>query len=41
MNQEASVEEHDEFTLEEKVKYGILGLVVLGGSFFIGSCFIT
>ena len=36
MNQEASVEQHDEFTLEEKIKYGILGLVVLGGSFFIG-----
>ena len=36
MNQEASIEQHDEFTLEEKIKYGILGLVVLGGSFFIG-----
>ncbi len=36
MNQEASVDQHDEFTLEEKIKYGILGLVVLGGSFFIG-----
>jgi hypothetical protein len=36
MNQETSIEQHDEFTLEEKIKYGILGLVVLGGSFFIG-----
>ncbi len=26
----------DEFTVEEKIKYGILGLVVIGGSFFIG-----
>ncbi len=26
----------DEFTLEEKIKYGILGVIVLGGSFFIG-----
>lgn len=26
----------DEFTLEEKIKYGIIGLVVLGGAFFIG-----
>jgi hypothetical protein len=26
----------DAFTLEEKVKYGILGILVLGGSFFIG-----
>lgn len=24
------------FTLEEKIKYGLLGLVILGGSFFIG-----
>lgn len=36
MNQETSTTHQDEFTLEEKVKYGILGLVVLGGSFFIG-----
>ncbi len=36
MNQETSIQEHDEFTLEEKIKYGILSLVVLGGSFFIG-----
>src|SRR5688500_17581218 len=36
MNQEVSTGQHDEFTLEEKIKYGILGLVVLGGSFFIG-----
>jgi hypothetical protein len=26
----------DEFTPEEKIKYGILGVIVLGGSFFIG-----
>ncbi len=26
----------DEFTIEEKIKYGILGVIVLGGSFFIG-----
>ncbi len=26
----------DEFTLEEKVKYGILGVIVLGASFFVG-----
>lgn len=26
----------DEFTLEEKIKYGIAGIVVLGASFFIG-----
>jgi hypothetical protein len=36
MNAETSTHEQDEFTLEEKIKYGILGLVVLGGSFFIG-----
>jgi hypothetical protein len=26
----------DEFTLEEKIKYGIAGIIVLGASFFIG-----
>ncbi len=33
---ETSIHEHDEFTLEEKIKYGIIGVIVLGGSFFIG-----
>lgn len=28
--------EHDDFTLKEKLSYGIVGLVVLSGSFFIG-----
>ncbi len=36
MNPETPAHQQDEFTLEEKIKYGILGLVVLGGSFFIG-----
>lgn len=36
MNQESPIHQQDEFTLEEKIKYGILGVVVLGGSFFIG-----
>src|SRR6266498_665667 len=27
---------HDEFTLKEKLTYGIVSVVVLGGSFFIG-----
>lgn len=36
MSTETSTHEPDEFTIEEKIKYGILGLVVLGGSFFIG-----
>jgi len=27
---------HDEFTLKEKLTYGIVSIVVLGGSFFIG-----
>ena len=36
MNQETSIHQQDEFTLEEKVKYGILGVILLGGSFFIG-----
>jgi hypothetical protein len=31
-----STENHDDFTLKEKLTYGIVGLVVLGGSFFIG-----
>jgi len=30
----------EEITLEEKIKYGILGLVVLGGCFFIGRAII-
>ena len=36
MKTETSTHEHDEFTLKEKLQYGILGLVVIGGSFFIG-----
>ena len=36
MRTEASPTEQDEFTIEEKVKYGMIGLVLLGGSFFIG-----
>jgi hypothetical protein len=36
MNHETSIEENDDFTLEEKIKYGIIGLIVVGGSFFIG-----
>lgn len=32
----ASYEEHEDFTLKEKLTYGIVGLVVLSGSFFIG-----
>jgi len=36
MNPETSIHQQDEFTLEEKIKYGILGVIVLGGSFFIG-----
>jgi hypothetical protein len=28
--------EQDKFTLEEKIKYGIIGTVVLGAAFFIG-----
>ena len=31
-----STYEHDDFTLKEKLTYGIVGLVVLSGSFFIG-----
>src|SRR5258706_16151771 len=34
MNQGTST--HDEFTLKEKLTYGIVSVVVLGGSFFIG-----
>lgn len=33
---DTSTHEHDDFTLKEKLTYGIVGLVVLGGSFFIG-----
>src|SRR6266498_97581 len=36
MNTETSTHEHDGFTLKEKLQYGILGVIVLGGSFFIG-----
>lgn len=36
MKTETSTHNPDEFTLEEKIKYGILGVIVLGGSFFIG-----
>lgn len=36
MNNEASPIEQDEFTTEEKIKYSMIGLVLLGGSFFIG-----
>ncbi len=36
MTQETPIHQQDEFTLEEKIKYGILGVIVLGGSFFIG-----
>ena len=32
----SSTEKHDDFTLKEKLSYGIVSLVVLGGSFFIG-----
>lgn len=32
----ASYTEHDDFTLKEKLTYGIVGLVVLSGSFFLG-----
>lgn len=31
-----SGEADEQFTLEEKIKYSLLGLVVIGGSFFIG-----
>ncbi len=34
MNHDTST--HDEFTLKEKLTYGIVSVVVLGGSFFIG-----
>ena len=36
MNEATSTHEHDEFTLKEKLTYGIVSVVVLGGSFFIG-----
>ena len=36
MKTETSTHNPDEFTLEEKIKYGILGIIVIGGSFFIG-----
>jgi hypothetical protein len=32
----SSEEPQEAFTLEEKIKYGLLGLLLLGGSFFIG-----
>lgn len=31
-----STYEHDDFTLKEKLTYAVVGLAVLGGSFFIG-----
>lgn len=31
-----SFQEHDDFTLKEKLTYSIVGLVVLGGSFLLG-----
>lgn len=31
-----SYQEHDDFTLKEKLTYSIVGLVVLGGSFLLG-----
>ncbi|MFN4313296.1 MAG: hypothetical protein ACK4E0_03310 [Chitinophagaceae bacterium] len=34
--EETSTHNTDEFTLKEKLTYGIVGLVVIGGSFFIG-----
>ncbi len=36
MNTETSTHNPDEFTLNEKLTYGIIGMVVIGGSFFIG-----
>jgi hypothetical protein len=33
---DTSTYEHDDFSLKEKLTYGIVGLVVLSGSFFIG-----
>lgn len=36
MKTETSTPVPDEFTLKEKLTYGIVGLVVIGGSFFIG-----
>lgn len=34
--EETSTHNPDEFTLKEKLTYGIIGMVVIGGSFFIG-----
>lgn len=31
---------HDDFTLKEKLTYGIVGLVVLGGTFFVSRSFV-
>lgn len=36
MKAETSVHNPDEFTLKEKLTYGIVGLLMIGGSFFIG-----
>ncbi|MBN8865856.1 MAG: hypothetical protein J0H92_20955 [Sphingobacteriales bacterium] len=36
MKTETSVHNPDEFTLKEKLTYGIVGLLMIGGSFFIG-----
>ncbi len=36
MSNKRSTNKHDEFTLKETVTYSVLGVVVLGGSFFIG-----
>jgi len=36
MNSTSTQEPQDDFTLKEKLAFGIAGLVVLGGSFFIG-----
>lgn len=36
MKTETSTHNPDEFTLKEKLTYGIVGMVVIGGSFFIG-----
>jgi hypothetical protein len=36
MKTETSTHNPDEFTLKEKLTYGIVGIVVIGGSFFIG-----
>lgn len=36
MSEVAAPIEKDEFTIEEKLKYGIVGVVVLGAAFFLG-----